>query len=171
MRNGRNKTIKTARNQINQFVRCTQVLDEFSKQTENDYVGVVRRVAVMGRARFRRSATYLMPGDSVLGCCCRKSVICVCDGRIMFSRSLKASWNVIEPFIASLVRRATSSPLPQNLASSSMPSSWITVESTSKQTTLESRIICAAAAEFFDLSLPVGGWLAQGEPGKRKTVA
>lgn len=111
-----------------------------------------------------------MPGDNVLGCCCRKSVICVCDGRIMFSRSLKASWNVIEPFIASLVRRATSSPLPQNLASSSMPSSWITVESTSKQTTLESRIICAAAAAFFDLSLPVVGWLAQRERGKRKTV-
>lgn len=31
-------------------------------------------------------------------------------------------------------RLATWSPLPQNLASSSMPSSWMTVESTSKQT-------------------------------------
>lgn len=47
--NGRNKTVKTAGNQIDQFVRCTQVLDEFSKQTENDYVGVVRRRRVMGR--------------------------------------------------------------------------------------------------------------------------
>lgn len=70
----------------------------------------------------------------------------------MSSRSWSASWNVIEPFIASRVRRATSAPLPQYLASSSMPSSVMTVESTSKHTTSALRMICAASTARFDTS-------------------
>lgn len=96
--------------------------------------------------------TYLMPGDKVLGWAFRKSRICRCVGWMIFRRSRRASWKVIDPFIASFVRRATSWPLPQNFANSSIPSSRITVESTSKHTMSELRIICAAADAFFDLS-------------------
>lgn len=98
------------------------------------------------------SATYLMPGDNVLGRDFRNSRICCCVGWMMFKRSRRASWNVIDPFIASFVKRATSWPLPQNCANSSMPSSRITVESTSKHTICEFRITWAAPAAFFDLS-------------------
>lgn len=97
-------------------------------------------------------ATHLMPGDNVLGLDLRNSRICCWLGWIMFRRSRSASWNVIDPFIASFVNRATSWPLPQNCANSSMPSSRITVESTSKHTTFEFRMIWAASEAFFDLS-------------------
>lgn len=93
-----------------------------------------------------------MPVDNVLGWALRNSRICRCDGRIMLRRSRSASWNVMLPFIASLVSRATSCPLPQNFANSSIPSSRMTVESTSKQTTFEFLIISAASWGLFDLS-------------------
>lgn len=93
-----------------------------------------------------------MPGDNVLGLDLRNSRICCCVGWIMFKRNRSASWNVIDPFIASFVKRATSWPLPQNCANSSIPSSRITVESTSKHTTFEFCIIWAAPEAFFDLS-------------------
>uniref|UniRef100_A0A2D4LMU9 Uncharacterized protein n=1 Tax=Micrurus spixii TaxID=129469 RepID=A0A2D4LMU9_9SAUR len=50
------------------------------------------------------------------------------------SRAVKAALNVTEPPIALRVISATASPTPQNFASSSMPSSLMTVLSTSKQT-------------------------------------
>lgn len=77
---------------------------------------------------------------------------------MIFKRSRSASWNVIDPFIASFVRRATSWPLPQNCANSSMPSSLITVESTSKHTICVFRITWAAPAAFFDLSPTIFLW-------------
>lgn len=93
--------------------------------------------------------THLMPGDNVLGFWLRNSRICRCVGLMMSSRRLKASWNVIDPPIASLVRLATSWPFPQNSASSSMPSSWITVLSTSKQTISAAWMISLASKTRF----------------------
>lgn len=89
----------------------------------------------------------------MLGWDLRKSRICFWDGRMIFKRRRSASWNVIDPFMASRVRRATSCPLPQNLANSSMPSSRMTVESTSKQTTCERLMTSAASTPFFVLSV------------------
>lgn len=78
--------------------------------------------------------THLILGDNVLGFCMRNSRIWDCEGLIISKRRLSASWKVIAPPIASFVRLLTSSPLPQNSANSSMPSSLMTVESTSKHT-------------------------------------
>lgn len=94
----------------------------------------------------------------MLGRAFKNSRICCWVGWMIFKRSRSASWNVIDPFIASFVRRATSWPLPQNCANSSMPSSLITVESTSKHTICVFRITWAAPAAFFDLSPTIFLW-------------
>lgn len=106
-----------------------------------------------------------MPFEIWFECFNRNSLICFCDGLIISKRILRASWNVIEPDIASLVlvneirdslsskfqeeyirktyNFCTSLPFPQKLANSSIPSSVITVESTSKHT----------ISDFFSISL------------------
>lgn len=103
--------------------------------------------------KYNKSSSHLKPFDNVAGRALLKSRICFCDGRIIFKRNVNASWKVIDPFIASRVNLATSWPLPQKFANSSIPSSLITVESTSKQTTCEFLIICTASCERFDLSV------------------
>lgn len=97
-----------------------------------------------------------MPGDNVDGFCTKKSRICRCEGLMMSSLRRRASWKVIEPPIASRVRAATSWPFPQNSASSSIPSSWITVLSTSKQTMSAARMISLASKTRFVLSAVLG---------------
>lgn len=72
---------------------------------------------------------------------------------MMSSLLLSASWNVMDPAIASLVNADTSWPFPQYAANSSIPSSWITVESTSKQTMSADRIKLFASLALFDLSV------------------
>lgn len=94
-----------------------------------------------------------MPGDKVLGRVCRKSLICVWLGFMISSLLLSASWNVMDPAIASRVNADTSCPLSQYAASSSMPSSLITVESTSKHIISADLIKFFASLDLFDLSI------------------
>ena len=111
----------------------------------------------------QKERLYLTPGVRVGGLIFTKSRICVNVGCIIPRRTLRDSWNVIDPDMALAVlweinnhqmiynvyktyKAATSSPLLQNLASSSMPSSCITVESTSKHTASACfRIFCTSA--------------------------
>lgn len=155
--NGLDQTVESSGDQVDLFAAVTQACDEFSANTHTHRD--TQMCVIIGDRQIwwwwfvtGKWHTHLIPGDNVLGCAFRKSRICCCVGRMMFKRNRRASWNVIEPPIAALVRRATSSPLLQNRASSSMPSSRITVESTSKHTTFEALMIWAASWAFFDLS-------------------
>mmetsp|Transcript_1516 Transcript_1516/g.5208 ORF Transcript_1516/g.5208 Transcript_1516/m.5208 type:complete len:237 (+) Transcript_1516:491-1201(+) len=84
-------------------------------------------------AALSASNKSLIPGDSFGGFSFTNASTLRCVGCITISRLSSASRKLVVPPIAALVIAATSSPFPRNPASSSMPSSTHTVESTSKQ--------------------------------------
>mmetsp|Transcript_41340 Transcript_41340/g.130385 ORF Transcript_41340/g.130385 Transcript_41340/m.130385 type:complete len:289 (-) Transcript_41340:892-1758(-) len=79
-----------------------------------------------------RSAT---PGErsSSFAFCAIRLATSDCDGRMMSSRSRSASWKGVSPSIVRTVIASICSPHPLCVASRLMPSSRITVASTSKQ--------------------------------------
>mmetsp|Transcript_34053 Transcript_34053/g.81895 ORF Transcript_34053/g.81895 Transcript_34053/m.81895 type:complete len:237 (+) Transcript_34053:221-931(+) len=74
------------------------------------------------------------PGVSWSGCSSNNVRIDCLDGWSKSKRAFNASWNFIPPSMAAFVSAETSSPFPKYSASTSIPSSAMTVESTSKQT-------------------------------------
>ena len=71
---------------------------------------------------------------SFKGCYCSNSLNIYCDGLIKLSLAANDTSNGVLPPIACLVNSATYSPTPAKSASLSIPSSAMTVESTSKHT-------------------------------------
>mmetsp|Transcript_65385 Transcript_65385/g.77401 ORF Transcript_65385/g.77401 Transcript_65385/m.77401 type:complete len:216 (+) Transcript_65385:567-1214(+) len=74
------------------------------------------------------------PGLSSRGDDSRHWIMELSDGSIIFSRAESASSNLTFPVMALAVQSATTFPFPKESARTSIPSSVITVESTSKQT-------------------------------------
>mmetsp|Transcript_23550 Transcript_23550/g.51527 ORF Transcript_23550/g.51527 Transcript_23550/m.51527 type:complete len:282 (-) Transcript_23550:203-1048(-) len=89
------------------------------------------------------------PGVSSSGCASRQSRICWRLGSSNSRRASRASWNFMPPSMAAAVSSATSRPLPKKSARTSIPSSLMTVLSTSKQTASASNRACMACGTAF----------------------
>mmetsp|Transcript_3649 Transcript_3649/g.8260 ORF Transcript_3649/g.8260 Transcript_3649/m.8260 type:complete len:216 (+) Transcript_3649:2-649(+) len=92
------------------------------------------------------STSSFTPGVSLTGFFAKYACRSALEGWIRSRRAARAFWNNTSPPIALAVHAATASPAPLNAASWSMPSSGITVLSTSKQTAWQVLMIFAISS-------------------------